>query len=149
LLGGHGWAVGNLVMERGEFAWGFRIRHLPAMGTVVLGLLGVQKPPGDASFTHATCNGWHSGGLVWKNGVGSHGDGGWQGFQAGDEVRMHLKANEGILQMKVARLRGKTFEITGLEQVPWRAHAYLHHSGSSVELIPANAGGGSSPGGKV
>lgn len=136
---GHGWAIGDVVMQGGEFAWGFRILQLPTFGTVVLGILGIpsplESPPDGASFLHETCSGWHSGGLVWKNGQGTHGTGGWTGFQTGDEVRMYFKADEGVLQMRVARHGNQTFEITGLNRLPWRAHAYLHHSGSSIELI--------------
>jgi len=131
------WAIGDAIMESGDFTWGFKLHNLPPSGWVCLGVIGVQSPPGSASDNHETSNGWGCDGRVWKHGVHSHRDGGWGGLQDNDEVKMRLKADEGILQMKVARLGDRIFEISGLGRHPWRVHANLYNSGSSVELMPS------------
>jgi hypothetical protein len=116
------------------FVFVVQIDALPNHGA----MCGVISNPAAQSpyYNDITCYGWYSSACVIKAGKGVSGDGGWAGWQQGDEGVMRYSPLEHSLQMFHRRL-DRVFAIHDLPNIPFYLSLVFHCANSCVRVRAA------------
>ena len=123
---------------QGVSFWKVVIHQLKDNNWLLLGMVG-DGNPAESSYMHPSMYGWACNSDVFVGGKNHSGDGGWQGFEQGDEVLFMYDPKEQNLVMTIPRLFHRRFVLETGPAPPqgFYLHANLSASGDHVELMAA------------
>jgi hypothetical protein len=143
VTGGTGFHVATVAAPlpaRGVSFWKMVVRQLKDNNWCLLGIIGDRNPT-ESSYMHPTVNGWACGADVFVGGKNHSGDGGWSGFEQGDEIVFKYDPREQTLAMTVPRLFDRRFVIN-VGPAPsdgFFLHVNLSATGDRVELVAVDS----------